>query len=155
MSDGAHMGIGAKRAIETILSGKEQPTKEEQKTPEQMLDEIRSAEESPSDNGGAAMSYARVLLEAYETHPVLRDHPTETEYLAGADGQLVFVDGGLVKLRPDIYNVLEQLYPDEECWQRKVMLDLTCFMVGWANNAVRYALGDPPRPNPAIVEISS
>ncbi len=152
MTDGAHLGVGADRAIETILGDKDSPSEEEQRTPEQMLDAIREALESPEDYGGCALSYARVLLEAYEAHPALRDHPTKTVYLEGQDGRAVFTDsGGLVRLIPDIYDVLESLHPDEDCWQRKVMSDLTGFMVGWANNAVRYALGDPPVPNPAMI----
>ena len=154
MSDGAHLGVKADRALGTILGGEDQPTEDEKQTPEQMLDEIRSASKAPNDYGECALAYARVLLEAYETHPALRDHPTESVYLNGQDGKAVFSpDGGLVRLVPDIYEVLKRLHPDEECWQQKVMNELTGFMVGWAVNAVRYALGDPPRPNPAMVEI--
>ncbi len=151
MADGAHLGVGADRAIETILGGKESPSEEEQQTPEQTLDAIREALESPEDYGGCAISYARVLLEAYETHPILREQPAEAVYLTGQDGRLVSSGAGLVVLVPDIYDVLKQLHPDEDCWQRKVMSGLTGFMVGWANNAVRYALGDPPVPNPAMI----
>lgn len=154
MSDGAHLGVTADRALETILGGKPSPNEDEQRTPEQMLDMIREAETEPKDYGACALAYARILLEAYETYPQLRDHPTETVYLTGGDGQLVFSpDGGLVALVPDIYEVLKRLHPDEDSWQRKIMSDLTGFMVGWAVNAVRYALGDPPRPNPAILTI--
>ena len=151
MSDGAHMGVSADRALETILGGKEQPAKEERQTPRQMLDAIREAPQKPLDYGSAALLYARVLLEAYEAYPELCDHPTESVYLRDASGQMVWAEGGgAVVLQPDIYAVLKQIHPDESCWQRKVMSGLTGFMIGWANNAVRYALGDPPKPNPAL-----
>jgi hypothetical protein len=154
MGDGAHLGVNAERAIETILGGEPQPVAEEKQTPEQMLDAIRAASGTPSDYGGAATSYARVILEAYEKYPELRNVPLESVYLRGGDGMMVWTEGGsAVVLRPDIYSVLKQLHPDKDCWQRRVMSGLSGFMVGWANNAVRYALGDPPVANPALVEI--
>ena len=150
MSDGAHIGVGAERALGTILGGEDQPRDDEKQTPAQMLDAIREAYETPGDYGACALSYARVLLEVYEKYPTLREQPLNPVYLRDGSGQMV-LDG--IVLVPDIYAVLKQIHSDEQCWQRLVMSDLTGFMVGWANNAVRYALGDPPVPNPAIITI--
>ncbi len=154
MSDGASTGINAKRAIEIILGGKEAPTEEEQQSPEQMLDAIREATEQPSDYGAAALSYARVILEAYDAHPVLREQPMEAVYLYGADGHILWTDGHAVVLQPNLYDVLKQLHPDEECWQRKVMSSLSGFQAGWAHNTIRYVSGEPPKQNPALIDVA-
>lgn len=153
MTDGAHLGVGAERAIETILGGKEQPKESEKQTPEQMLASIREAPISTESYGGTALACARVILEAYERYPVLKGHPTETQYLRGPDGKSVFVDDGLVPLTYDLHDVLKRLHPDEDGPERQVLSDLTGFMWGWAVNAVRYALGDPPQGNPALMTV--
>jgi len=155
MSDGAHQGVDAERALGTILGGESQPTeaKEGKTTPLGMLMQIRAASESPDNYGDAATSYARVILEAYEANPALRSVPLNTVYKKDADGKMIWENDHAVVLQHDIYDALKELHPDENCWQRKVMSSLSGFMVGWANNAVRYALGDPPVPNPARVTI--
>ena len=147
--DGADLGVGAERALKTVLGGEEQPTEEEKQTPEQMLASIRGAALIDLDYGTTALACARLILEAYERYPVLREEPTEAVYLQDAAGKMVWP---AVHLRPGLHSILKELFEDEQ--QRlDVLSDLTGFMWGWAVNAVRYAMGEPPVPNPAIVEI--
>ena len=149
MSDGAHMGVGADRALGSILGGEEHPTEDERQTPEQMLDSIRDAKFTDLDYGTTSLACARLILEAFEKHPAIRDVPTEHEYLKDADGLMVWP---AVYLTADLHGVLNQLYAEDE--MRLGILDgLTGFMWGWAVNAVRYAMGDPPKPNPALMTI--
>ena len=84
MSDGAHQGVGAERALGTILGGEDQPHEEEKKTPAQVLDSIREQSFEDLDYGGTANACARLILEAYETYPQLRDHPVKSVYLSGS-----------------------------------------------------------------------
>lgn len=155
--DGAHLGVKADRALGTILGGEEQPTEEDRSTPAELLDEIREVNiAGPHDYGSAALAMAKILLEAFERYPALREHPTENIYLRSDDGNLVFNSkGGLVCLQHGLYDVLKDLHPDEDSPERRLMSDLTGFMWGWAVNAVGFALGDPPKPNPAILEVES
>ena len=44
---------------------------------------------------------------------------------------------------------------DEASPERKVMMELTGFMWGWAYNAAARVLGLNAQPNPAIVEIGT
>lgn len=155
MSDGAHQGVGAERALKTILGGEEQPSEEEQQTPAEMLDQIREASLTPGSYGDAALACARLILETYEKYPTLRDQPTEGVYLKGQDGMLVIAaDKGLVPLVHSLHDILKRLH-DEDSPEREILSGLTGFMWGWAVNAVGYALGDPPKPNPAIAEIAT
>ena len=153
MSDGAHHGINAERALGTILGGEPQPEESKKMSPEQMLDRIREQSFDNLDYSGAARAYARLILEAYEAHPALQDHPTKTVYLRGQDGTLVTNGPGRpVCLQPDLYDVLKSLHAGDTV-KLDLMSGLTGFMVGWAHNAVRYALGLPPVQNPALLTI--
>lgn len=157
MSDGAHEGVGAERALDTILGGEGQPEEEEKQTPEEMLASIREAPiDAHGSYGGCSLACARIILEVYEKYPMLREFPTETIYLKGPDGKVVEPPGDsfcLIPLTYDLSDVLRRLHPDEKSPERQVLAELTGFMWGWALNAVGYALGDPPKPNPALMTI--
>lgn len=156
MSDGAHQGVDAERALGTILGGEGQPEESEKQTPEEMLASIQQAPLERKSYGGTSLACARIILEAYEKYPELRSHPTSTQYLRGKDGKLVEKAGkdfGLIVLVHDLNHILKQLHPDESSPERQILSDLTGFMWGWAVNAVGYALGEPPKPNPALMTI--
>lgn len=142
MSDGAHMGVGAERALGTILGGEEQPEPEERMDPVKMRAEIE-AQEGPSDYNGTAMYAAKLILHYFLDDPARAQYPNETEYEKNADGS---TDFSRVKT-PDLYARMKADGID------LAALDLTGFMWGWAVNAARYCVELPPVPNPAIVTI--
>jgi hypothetical protein len=148
-SDGASMGVGASRAIGTILGGEEQPSDDERKTPEQMMDEIRNQEFENLDYGSTSMAVARLILEAYEKYPEIQNVPKECVYLRDASNQMVWP---AVTLTTDLYKVLKEIHSED---QRKldILKSLTGFMWGWAVNVVQYAMDLPEQPNPAIMSI--
>ena len=154
-SDGADIGVGAERALGTILGGEDQPSEEERETREQMEGRIRNAPISADGYDGAATACARIILEAYEEYPVLRNHPTEGVYLTDQAGQMVWFEEHkkqAVVTIPGLVDVLKQLH-EQEPEKLAVFSDLTGFMWGWAVNAARHVLGLDPKPNPAILEI--
>ena len=157
MSDGAHKGVKPERAMETIIGGGPQPAEDEKQTPGQILAEIRGAPmDAHTSYDGCALACARIILEAYEKYPALRLHPTEHVYLKHEDGKTVILEdsaAGLIPLTYDLGDILKRLHPDENRPERQVLSELTGFMWGWAVNAVGYALGEPPKPNPAILTI--
>ena len=151
--DGADQGIMPERALKPVLGGKEQPTESEMMSPEEFEDKIREAPIEETDYNGAAFACARMILEAIEQYPELRGVPYEAEYLRGGDGLMVTTpNGGGVLVRAGLFDVLKQLHP-EATPEQQVLLGLSGFMWGWACNAVQRILGEPPVPNPAIVEI--
>jgi len=154
-SDGASMGVGAKRALGTILGGDGQPVEGERETRAQMSARLRSATLTPDSYDGAATAYARIVLEAYEKYPQLRYLPVEGEYLKGADGKMVWFKGResqSVKVALSLHDVLKQIHAGDTV-REAVFSGLTGFMVGWGVNAARYCLDLDPQPNPALVMI--
>lgn len=150
--DGADLGIGAERALKTIMGG-EQPTDEETETVEQMRARILSAPiEAGESYDGCATACARIILEAFEKYPQLQAVPTKNEYLKQSNGEWVGIDDRPIVLNVDLYDVLKKLHP-EGTPEHAVFMGLTGFMWGWAVNAARRCIGAGPVPNPAIVEI--
>ena len=148
--DGAHLGVGAERALDTILGGQPSPEEsgEDTMTPQQMREWIMSAPQEPQSYDDAARSCARLVLRAFEEHPFLKDQPAEVEYDWDADP-----DRGSEGMKPEfviklgLYETMKRLgYPLSD-------LDLTGFQWGWAVNAARYSEHLPAWPNPAIIEI--
>lgn len=124
-SDGAHLGVGAERALDTILGGKDQPEESERKTPEQMAEHLRGATISDCNNyDGAARYCGKLVLEFMEANPTFEG---------------------------DLYDGLNKRVTEED--REKCLSELSGFMWGWAENAARYALSKPPVPNPAIMTI--
>lgn len=73
MSDGAHRGIGAERALETILGGKRPPSKKEEETREQVRARLAKAASpdgaSPTSYGAAADAIAKAFLAVIAEEP--------------------------------------------------------------------------------------
>lgn len=86
MSDGAHQGIGAERALKTILGGEPQPTEEERETVEEMRARILSTPIESTSYDGAATACARLILEAWKKYPRLVEVPIEGRYLRDEEG---------------------------------------------------------------------
>ena len=152
MSDGAHLGVGAERALETVLGGKEQPRDDERMSDEEFAAWIRSADKT-NEYGETARYAARLIVEFLEAHPEHLTTPGEAEGAFQVDGreatreEVMSGAAKFVRLRDGLYEVMETegVYLGD--------LDLTGFMWGWAFNAARKVLGLGPVPNPAIVEI--
>ena len=146
MSDGAHLGVGAARALGTILGGEPQPTEEEKLTREQFAAKIRSAPKWEGAGGGegydATANYAaRLTLEFLEAHPEWQDKPGDSNYSWQEGTPTLKVKG--------VYDAMKDAgIPMSE-------LDLTGFMWGWAFNAARHCLGLGPVANPAILTINT
>jgi hypothetical protein len=131
MPDGAHLGIDAERALQTVLGGKPVPAESERAERREIRERITAAAArggDPRGYGDCADMAAGMVLAFFE-----RKHPNErvgfSNHEALFDEVDKFTDG---KLRG---------------------LDLTGFMWGWAVNAARFVLEQPPVSNPAIIDL--
>lgn len=126
MNDGAQMGIGAERALETILGGKPAPESAERMTTAQLRDMLLSAEPDPQTYNDCANYCGRLFLEFLLAHP-------------GAGGDSA-----------------DELYAATKAAGAPLKeLGLTGFQVGWAANAARACVELPAVPNPAIMVIET
>jgi len=155
MSDGAHLGIGAERAMKTIVGGEPHPTEAECETIEQMRARILAAPIESKSYDGAATACARLILEAWKKYPQLIEVPHTGVYLNNADGQMVWEEcGGAVTLVPGLHDALKQVYR-ERPEALAVLSGLTGFQWGWAVNAALRCIDQPPVQNPAIVTVEA
>lgn len=140
------MGVGAERALQTILGGEDQPSADERTTPQQMAAYLLSASsEAHSYDEGARLA-GRIVLEYLQMHPEDAALPADDkhEWPNGWDAPSVIV-------APGIHGQMERKEPG--AIEKLRSLGLTGFMWGWAVNAAKYALDLPPVANPAIVTI--
>jgi len=148
--DGADMGIGVKRALETVVGGKESPKKEDGLSSEQMKEKLLNKDDDINGYDAHAEVMAKYIFLAMTSRDRLirnlHEIPCERIYLwKGNDSTVVC---------PDLSDVLkEHIYIDKEHPFRKALSDASGFTWGWAVNAARYAAGLPPVRNPAIIEI--
>lgn len=156
-NDGAHLGVGAERALDTILGGKEQPAEKEKQTSEQVYARLKAATiaDCNSYDGGATYC-GKLVLDFYEAHPEALEWPAEQQYEVSdeppADGKgFQMGEKWHVPIGPDLYESVKTHSTKED--YEKCFSELTGFMWGWAVNAARYALSQRPVPNPALVEI--
>lgn len=154
------MGVGAGRALDTVLSGAPQPKARDKRDPDEMRAWLLAADPDPErwDYEEAARYVGRVILEAFLADPRLASVPTETVYdwdeikkdprWTTAHGVEVMKEHVIAE---GLYETLKQRDPST-----KRMLEtsgLTGFQWGWAVNAARYCVELPPAPNPAILTI--
>ncbi|MCL2393271.1 MAG: hypothetical protein FWC87_01180 [Acidimicrobiaceae bacterium] len=125
MSDGAHLGVNAERALETVLGGAPQPAADERQSVEDMRTWLLEA--GPYDEATEYGEAARCAGGA-----ILRWALENPERFASTEGH-------------DLYDSLVAEGIRFE--------GISGFMWGWAENAARRCLDLPPKPNPAIVEI--
>jgi hypothetical protein len=159
MSDGAHLGVGAERALKTILGGDPAPTEGECESVEAMRARILAAPIAAETYDGTATACARLILEACKAYPQLVEVPHEAEYLRDEDGRMVIIgehpaDQVIVQIRPGLHTVLKQVYahrPDALA----VFSALTGFMWGWAVNAALRCIDRPAVPNPALLTVAT
>lgn len=149
MSDGAQLGVGAERALATILGGEPQPSLDEIETVEQMRERILATTEADATTyDGMATFAAKLILEYLLADPRRAAIPTENVYEKDENGRLVFnSEGGLNLVTPGLYEVMKaDGIPLDK-------LGLTGFMWDWAVNAARRCVEAPAVPNPAILTI--
>ncbi len=145
MSDGTQQGIGAERALRTIVGGEPPPGEDEGLSPEQWLRRLEAKDDGIDGYDDHAEVMAKYIVEAYRRVPGLVHAPNVGVYLwEGDEGQL---------LVPGLSDVLKRLYPEGHPF-RRALSEATGFTWGWAFNIARYALGLPPQPNPAIVTVN-
>ncbi len=159
MSDGAHQGVSARRALDTILGGAEQPAEDEQRNPDEMRRWLLAAPGPPFEDDGdgyeaCARWAARRVLEAFLADPQLASTPIETVFdwptirgeseRTGRDPSQLM---GEHTVAVGLYDVLKARGVDLG------ELGLSGFQWGWAANAARYCVELGPQPNPAIIEM--
>lgn len=157
--DGADMGVGAEAGMRAAL-GSDEPVVE--RTPE----EFRAYIEAHQGGGyeGCANRAALAILQLFETVPGSSTWPgeTETEFYLRSTGEVIPTAEGWRrynepdvdhrKVGPDLYASVKEGRSDlyDDVWSQ-----LTGFQWGWAVNAAKYMVGEPPIPNPAIVEVGT
>jgi hypothetical protein len=153
MSDGAHLGVKADRALNTVLGGAPQPVEDEQMTAAEMREWLLSAPRctdpaAMADYGECARSVAGEVLRWALANPErYANTPAESALNPGPDGKVDWSDPHKYGVTVGLYAVLK----DEG-----VALDtlgITGFQWGWAYNAARRCLELPPEPNPAFLTI--
>lgn len=131
-TDGAHLGVNAERALDTILGGKPSPAEDEQMDAETFRTWIKTADREDS-YGETARLCARYLLEYLTAHPEDVTLPLD-QWLP--------------------YRTSEGVWDKAMAENPRLKeMDLTGFMVGWAFNAARRCIELPPAPNPALMTI--
>lgn len=156
MSDGAHLGISASRALDTIIGGDGQPTEEERQTPQQVRERIESIPlfegTSPWEGSDSETAYNLatdaiahaflVLLEEDSSllEPVYYPDDCEHEVLRGK------------QMSPDspFWEAMKERWPHADDW----IGGASGFMVGFALNTALYASGKNfVAANPALMTI--
>lgn len=130
MSDGAHLGVTAERALETILGGKPEPDGSEHRSPDDMRRMLAEKDDDIDGYDLHAQVLAKYLLRLFEARP-----------------ELLKITSG------DLSDVAKRFYDDEQHPFRLALSEATGFSWGWAVNAARYAMHADPVPNPAIMTI--
>jgi len=153
-SDGAHAGISADRALETIVGGKPPPGEDERTDAASLRRRILAAAQrggEPTGYGDCADMVAGMILMFYGAHPEARAWPVDGEYHWEVDGKAVSAftpEAQLVRDGPDLSTEVNKFTDG-----KLNGLGITGFQWGWAVNAARFAADLPPEPNPAIITI--
>lgn len=148
--DGADLGVGADRALKTVLGGGRSPEPEEQRTPEQLREHIET-HRGPSGYESSANEACHRILLTYEARPEAVQWPAEPEGHIEKGPE----NGGMgrwVHDGPDLYTAVKE-QTDGLGDVSMSDLGLTGFQWGWAVNAAKYIVGAPPVPNPAILTV--
>lgn len=153
MPDLAHQNVDAATAMKLNVGGGEVP---EGASDSEFEERIRGASLAITADGSGegyssfADATARVILEAYEEYPQLRDLSGEPDYLKGKNGRVDWSNP--IALNVTLGNVIDKLHPKGSQVHDQILAELTGFQWGWAVNAARKILGLGPVPNPALWE---
>lgn len=169
MTDGAHLGVSAGRALKTVLGGDEPPREDEQISREEMEKRIRERPlpgDGPSpwkntDDGNEAYSIvAESLAHAYlvlsDERPELVN---EQRFYDGSEMDDQGEDsakwwrehmaGKRQEPSTALWEAFQERWPEGNDW----LGGISGFQAGWAYNAVRFIRSEPPAGNPAIMTI--
>jgi len=131
MADGAHLGVTAGRALDTILGGVPSPKEEERLAHEEFALYIRSTE--------------YVLEDALKKEDSENAYSEASRWLAKRFLMLLEQN-----CQPDdLWNTFKNKWPDDA----EEAGGMTGFMHGWAKNAALYVMEMLPISNPALVTI--
>lgn len=148
MTDGAHLGVSAERALKTILGGEPSPEEDEQMGVVEFRDYLMQPDQEPLDYGEAARRMARAILLYFMEEPRRATIPTEAEYDWEADP-----DHGSKGMKPEFTKSVGLYETMKRDGARTDDFDgCSGFQWGWAVNAARRCVELPPVPNPAIIE---
>lgn len=173
MTDGANMGIGAERALKTILGGAEQPADDERQNREQVRARLRDVPRLHDiqqrvdvqngervtvlywrgkpldfDYSGTTDIAARAVLDYLATHSEHIDAPYDNEYEPDAFANYD-PNNSPTPTRKGLYDLMKADGYDLG------ILDLTGFMWGFAYNTARWLLYEDARSNPALITIEA
>ena len=158
MSDGAHLGIDARRALDTILGGADQPTSEERSTLEETRARIMAAPlfsgEKPweTDREAYALvadSIAHAFLVLIEEDATLLDPRLYPETYLNGEPMDEWLKGKTMDPSSVLWEAMKERWPEANEWCGGA----SGFQVGFALNAALYAAGKDLTPNPAIIEV--
>lgn len=182
-NDGSTMGIGAERALETILGGKDQPEEDEKLTREQVRERlgkvprlqeiVKRVEEVEEDHGELHFKGPREVL-YWQGQRLVADYSGTTDIAAravldfleshpeheGAPGENEYAPGafsnwdGNRETAPKPTRIGVYDLMKANGYALDI-LDLTGFMWGFAYNTARWLRYDGTEANPAIVEVGS
>lgn len=132
MSDGAHLGVSADRALKTILGGETSPTEKEMETRDTVRARVLAApgpvgSMKPRSYGQAADCIAKAFVLLVEADPTVLDPARKV----------------------DLYDLANAKWPGFDEW----LGGATGFMVGWATNCTRWLYEQQPVRNPALLTI--
>lgn len=168
MSDGAHLGVGAGRALDTILGGQEQPNEKERQTCEQVRARVMAAP-LPGEGeglwphveagtqvkeGALADTYtlatdclAHAFVVLAEEKPALLD---EQRFYPN-DCDVEILRGKPMSPETAMWEAFTARWPEGDDW----VGGASGFMVGFAFNVCRFLVEKPPVLNSAIVTVGS
>lgn len=158
MADGAHLGVTAGRALQTILGDTPSPKEEEQHSTEAVRDRIMAVpgpcEGEPiweRDLGEEAYSLAadciaKAMVLAADDKPEIL---TEVRVYGPQDTEIEDLWGKQMDPTSVAWEEITMRWPGFSDW----IGGPTGFQVGFAFNAARMIHELPPAPNPAILEI--
>jgi hypothetical protein len=156
-ADGAHQGISADRAIETIIGGKPEPGEDEQMSLPEFAAYVEAAPDSPGEYGDCARLVAKLVLRYLLSHPADALAPMENEYdpRAWKDPEVMKNGSGLANYvtRWGLYERIKIADPETHAKIQK--LGITGFQWGWGVNAARRLCELPPQANPAILTVET
>ena len=164
-SDGAHSGIGAERALKTILGGEPAPAEDEMESREQVRKRIMAApgpggEWRVETYGQAADAIAKALVFLIEEDPSLLGVSARRtcfaaaveEYPSGLGAVAPYADYlsiGQYDKADGLYDLIEKRWPGFD----DRIGGASGFQVGWATNCARWLYEQRPVPNPALLTI--
>ena len=159
MTDGANLGITARRALGSILGSEDQPTDEERTTSEETRARLEAAPlfEGPKPWDGdkdsaysmATDSIGHAFLILIEEDPSLLEPRLYPDTYPNGEPMDEWLKGKTMDPDSMLWQAMKERWPHADDW----VGGASGFMVGFALNSALFASGRGPIANPAIIEI--